>query len=448
MSAAAERLAELIRIPTVSAYSPEDEDQTVFSSFPDHLARIYPTAHKTMERELVGDRGILYRWAGTDASLQPVLGMAHYDVVPPGDPEDWSIPPFEGRVTDGRIHGRGALDDKGMLASWMEAAERLALDGFQPRRTLYLAFGGDEETTGVRGAGRMARLFDERGIRFAFILDEGGAVAVDQLSAFTDRPVAMVGIAEKGYLTLNISAVGMSGHASAPPKHSAIGRLSAALVALENSPAPARLTEAPQGMLKVLGRSIGGLKGFVLRHHRLFSRTIIRGLSGSPSIAPLVRTTLAPTIVRGGARDNVLPDRVEATVNLRLLPGDSVAEATSRVEDIITRAVDGGVWIEEVEGSVFEPVPARGGSGPWWKLLSSQIERTFPEALVAPYLMTATTDSRWYRDYSDAIYRFIPMEVDGREMSRVHSANESVSEERWIKGVGFMESLLRESLSI
>lgn len=443
---AAQRLAELIRMPTVSAYSSVDENNEVFAGFPDRLAELYPEAHKTMSRELIGERAILYKWEGSNPELEPVLGMAHYDVVPPGDESAWEFPPFSGTLSGGRIHGRGSLDDKGMLAAWMEAADRLASAGFTPERTLYLAFGGDEETTGKRGAGRMAEVFAERGLRFAFILDEGGAVAVDQLSSFTDRPVALVGIAEKGYLTLCITAEGMSGHASAPPKNSAIGRLSRALTALESTPSSPRLTEAPSGMLKALGEVARGPRGLLLKYHRLFAPLVIRGLSGSSATAPLVRTTLAPTVIRGGERDNVLPDSVEALVNLRLLPGDSVASAVERTKKIIARAVDGGVTAEPVDGSVSEPVPASGGKGPWWDLIGEMATCHFPGTVVAPYLMTGTTDSRWYRHLSDAIYRFIPMEVNGDEMSRVHSENESVSEENWLKSVGFLENLCSDAL--
>ena len=207
-----------------------------------------------------------------------------------------------------------------MLAAWMEGADRLAGAGFRPKRTFYLAFGGDEETTGIRGAGRIAESFAERGLRFAFILDEGGAVASDQLSAFTDRPVALVGIAEKGYLTLRVSATGLGGHASSPPKHSAIGRLGAALAALEAKPAALRLTGATSGMLQAIGKAGKGARAFLLRHPGIFGIIIRKNLAVNLSTAPLVRTTLAPTVIRGGERENVLPDSVEAIINLRILP--------------------------------------------------------------------------------------------------------------------------------
>ncbi len=444
---ATERFSRLIRLPTVSSFHPEDEDFAAFDLFPELLSELYPSAHQAMERELIGTRSVHYVWQGSDPSLKPVLGLAHYDVVPPGDPDKWERSAFSGEVSGGRIYGRGTLDDKGMLAAWMEAVDRLAAAGYQPVRTLYLAFGGDEETTGVRGAGKIASVFTERNLRFAFILDEGGAVTTDQLEAFTPRPVAMIGSAEKGYLTLKISSEGMPGHASAPPKHSAIGRLSRVLASIESNPHPTRLTDIPSGMLISLGRAIGGFKGFLLARPRLFKKLILRILAASPNLASLVRTTQVPTVVRGGERDNVIPERAEAHVNLRILPGESVASATAWIEKIISEAVDGGITVESVEGSVIEPVPSSPTSGYVWEMLKRQAEITWPDVIVAPYLMTGTTDSRWYRNLADAIYRFIPLEVSSRDMRGVHGFNESISLDAWGKSVDFLEGLIRNSHS-
>ncbi len=444
---AVERFAGLIRMPTVSSTSPEDEEGAVFDAVPGRIAELYADAHRVMERELPGDRAILYHWRGSEPDLLPVLGMAHFDVVPPGDVAKWTHPPFDAVVENGVLYGRGTLDDKGMLAAWLEAVNRLAAAGFKPRRSLYLAFGGDEETTGRRGAGRMAEIFAERNMRFAFILDEGGAVATDQLSSFTSRPVALLGIAEKGFLTLRIRARGMAGHASAPPRHTAIGRLSAALLALESQPASGRIGPVPGGMLQALGKAAGGLKGFLLRHYRLFGGLLGRRLAASADTAPMVRTTLAPTVIRGGERDNVLPDEVEALVNMRILPGESIAENVQRVESVVQRAVDDGVTVEIVENAASEPVPSGAARGRWWDFMERQVERCFPGAVTAPYLMTATTDSRWYRDLSEAIFRFSPVRIGRKEMKTVHAPNECVAIKEWTLMVRFFEGLLKDVLT-
>jgi len=440
---AAERFSELIKQPTVSSYNPEDEDSSVFKRFPALLGDLYPSAHKAMIRELIGDRSILYRWEGKDPSLDPVLGMAHYDVVPPGNIEKWEKPPFSGELSGGRIYGRGTLDDKGMLAGWMEAVDRLAASGFQPRRTLYLAFGGDEETSGIRGAATLAVIFAERGLHFSFILDEGGAVAVDQLKEFTDKPVALIGAAEKGYLTFRITAEGMPGHSSAPPKHSAIGLLCDAVSALESHPFPLRLTDTPSEMLRILGESVGGFKGFILKNNRFFHSIIRKSMAGSSNMAGMVRTTLAPTIINGGERDNVMPDSAEAYVNMRILHGDTTASIQGRIEKIISKAVRNGVSVHVVEGTSFEPVPSSPVSGKYWDLLKSQAEKTWADVIVVPYLMTALTDSRWYRNLTDCIYRIIPMEVVQNEVECVHAPNESVSIAAWGKTVDYLEGVIK-----
>ncbi len=157
----------------------------------------------------------------------------------------------------------------------------------------------------------------------------------------------------------------------------------------------------------------------------------------------MIRTTLASTIIRGGERDNVIPETAEARVNLRILPGETVASASARVKKIISRAVDGGITVEAVEGSVFEPVPSSPTSGVYWDLLQSQAEKTWPDVIVTPYLMIATTDSRWYRDLTDTIYRFIPMEAGRKEIQSVHAPNESVSLDAWGKSVDFLEGIIR-----
>lgn len=437
-----ERFARLIQLPTVSSNTPEEEDAELFASIPDRIAELYPNAHAAMKRELIGKRGIVYIWEGSDPSLPPMLGMAHFDVVPPGDADKWDRDPFSGEIADGRIYGRGTLDDKGMLAAWLEAVDRAAARGAKPVRTLYLAFGGDEEVSGFRGASTMATEFGKRGIHFAYVLDEGGAVAVDQLTAFTEKPVALIGTAEKGFLTLKITATGMPGHASAPPKHSAVGRMAQALAALEAHPFPTKLTDVPMGMFRALGKAVGGLKGFVLAHPRLFAPIILKALAANPSTSGMIRTTTALTIVRGGERDNVLPDTVEGYVNLRILPGENVAGTINRVRRIVAAAVDEGVTVEPEGQASFEPVPVGRATFEHWNMFADLVETTWPGAVTAPYLMTATSDSRWYRDVSDAIFRIIPMEVTAKEIAGVHAPNESITTAAWEKAVDFLEGVI------
>jgi len=166
-----------------------------------------------------------------------LLLMAHMDVVPveAATESSWHQPPFSGRVAEGFIWGRGAMDDKASVMGLLEAVEHLLESGFEPQRTVYLAFGHDEEIGGNSGAAKIAGLLQSRGLELEYVLDEGLNIfngIVPGISA----PVALIGVAEKGYLTLQLTAESPGGHSSAPPEHTAITVISRALQRLEGRP--------------------------------------------------------------------------------------------------------------------------------------------------------------------------------------------------------------------
>ncbi len=212
--AAADHLAKALRFPTISHLDSAQRNNEAFSAFRSHLAQTFPRLHGTLSRESVGERGVLYTWQGEVPGLKPALLMGHIDVVPVelGTEGDWVHPPFEGRIADGFIWGRGAMDNKGGVLAQLEAVELLLGEGYQPERTVYLAFGEDEEVGGRSGAARIADLLATRGVELEYVLDEGGGVVTGVLPL--TAPVALVGIAEKGYISLALSAVGEGGHSS------------------------------------------------------------------------------------------------------------------------------------------------------------------------------------------------------------------------------------------
>ena len=243
--AAAARLAELVRIPTVSSRDPAEVDAAAFERFRERLVELYPQTHRVLEREVLGDGALLYRWrSGTDAP--PLVLMAHYDVVPVAG-QDWSRDPFSGPVEDGVVHGRGAIDDKGALVAILEAVESLVADGFTPARDVYLSFGNDEEVAGV-GAQLAVETLTARGIRPWAVLDEGGAV-VSGVFPGVPGPIAVVGLAEKGLLDVELITTDPGGHASAPVRGGAPARLARAILRIEDNPFPARLHDVVLGMV-------------------------------------------------------------------------------------------------------------------------------------------------------------------------------------------------------
>src|SRR5262245_15132884 len=171
---AVERLAQALRFRTVSHDDPSQDDPTQLVALREHLERSFPRVHAQLRREIVGGHSLVYAWPGKRPDLPPVLLMGHQDVVPVEDERAWSQPPFGGVVAGGFVWGRGTLDDKQAVLGVLEASEALLAEGFVPARTVYLAFGHDEEASGRRGARRIAELFRSRGVRFAFVLDEGG----------------------------------------------------------------------------------------------------------------------------------------------------------------------------------------------------------------------------------------------------------------------------------
>lgn len=258
-SAAAERLAGALRLRTVSNQDPSRFDSTQFRGLQDYLARAFPRVHQTLQRETVNDYSLLYTWKGTGEG-RPVLLLAHLDVVPvdPSTESSWEHPPFSGDVADGHVWGRGAIDDKASALAILEAIETLLAAGYQPPRSVILAFGHDEEVLGEHGARVMAEILKQRGIEPELVLDEGGAI-LDGLFPGIASPVASIGMAEKGYVSVELTVDGTGGHSSMPPRRTAVGRLSAAIDRLEDHRMPSNIDAALLRSVEYLGSSTEGL---------------------------------------------------------------------------------------------------------------------------------------------------------------------------------------------
>ncbi|WP_371029123.1 M20/M25/M40 family metallo-hydrolase [Pseudoclavibacter sp. JSM 162008] len=440
----AERLSRMVRVKTVSADMTE-RDAAPLQDFLSLIDELYPLAHQRLEREPVTDRGVLYRWpmaetggrTGPGSSSEPVVLMAHFDVVPAFESEGWTHPPFEGTVADGSVWGRGTLDDKGPLCVILEAVEALLGEGFAPARDVYLWFGGDEET-GSEAATAAATLFRERGLTPWLVLDEGGAV-VDAPLPFIDVPAAMIGVGEKGSVNIILEASGDAGHASAPSGLTPTARIARAVTRVERRPFPARLTPAAREMFATFiphaqGRGRVILESFT-RAPLLAAQTLVR-LGGDA--AALVRTTLATTRLSGGTADNVLPASASATLNCRIAPGESVASTLRHVR----RAVrDRQVRICCTDPN--EPTALAPTDNAQFALLRDAARRAYPEAVAAPYITLAATDAKHFQRFAPATYRFAPLAMDARQRASIHGVDERVSIASLRAGKLFHESLLR-----
>ena len=437
---AAAHLGQAIRIQTISRTEGVVENPEAFLALQAFLQSAYPRLHAAMRLEAVADFSLLYTLPGSDPSLAPILLLAHQDVVPveAGTEGNWEAPPFSGEIRDGYVYGRGAIDDKGTLVAIMEAMETLFARGFQPRRTVLLAFGHDEEVLGS-GAKTIARLLGERNIRPWFVIDEGMDVLLD--NPFTGRPAALIGIAEKGYLTARVTARSEGGHSSMPPRETAAERISRAILAIRSNPFPGHLDEGPvAGMLDALAPHLGFVQRAVISNRWAFGPFLRSRMASTPAGDALLRTTIAPTVIDGGTKENVLPQEVHALINLRLNPRDSVASAMEHLR----RSVSGidGISIE-TQGTPAEPSPVSSTTSDSYALLAAVASAHAPDdADVAPMLVLGGTDSRFYASVSENIYRFAPAWVLQSEFSRIHGTGERLSLENLGRMVRFFAQLV------
>ena len=445
IDAISSRFSEAIAIPTVSPQREEDRQPEIFRAFHDFLEISFPATHATLERETVNELSLLYRWEGREPRLDPILLMAHTDVVPviPGTEEAWQHPPFGGVIADGQIWGRGSLDDKASVMAIMEAVENLVTAGFQPRRTVYLAFGHDEEVGGPAGARRIAETFAERGIdSFAFILDEGGFIG-EGLSSGLDGKVAVIGIAEKGFVSLELVVKSEGGHSSAPPDHTALGILSKAVTRLEENQFPARLDGTTEEMLRFIAPEMPFAAKMVMGNLWLTRPLVTRMMLADTSSAAMLRTTTAVTIMDGGVKENVLPIEARAVVNHRIIPGETVASVTERVREVID---DERVEVTPL-GWSGEPSPVSDPNGPAFELLGRTLLEVAPEETitVTPYLVIGGTDAKYYSGRSDNVFRFLPVVGGPNVLEMVHGTNEHISVDSLELAVRYFIQLIRNS---
>jgi carboxypeptidase PM20D1 len=433
-------LCEAIRIQTISRTRGVVEDPEAFLAFHAFLQAAYPRVHAALQREVVADYSLLYTLPGTDPSLPPILLLAHQDVVPvePGTEKDWDAPPFAGEVRGRAITGRGALDDKGNLVAIMEAMETLLERGFRPRRTVMLAFGHDEEVLGV-GAKAVALLLKERNIRPWFVLDEGMVVVMDH--PLTGKPAALIGVAEKGYLTVRVTARGEGGHSSAPPRETAVERLSRAILAIRARPFPAHLGEGPVGdMLDVLAPHLGFAQRAVISNRWAFGPLLRSRMDATPAGNAALRTTVAPTVIGGGTKENVLPQEVHALVNLRIYPGESVEGALEHLRNAVAGIA--GISLE-TQGPVPETSPLSSTTSDSYALLASAAKAHAPEgAPVTPMLMIGTSDSRHFTKIAENVYRFMPQWLTQSQVGTIHGTGERLAVENLGHLVRFFAQLV------
>jgi len=421
---APQHLSRAIRQVTISYENgdPEEINTSVFNDFHQLLEEMYPLVHEHMEVETVRNLSLMYKWTGRNPAEQPVLLLAHMDVVPAEDSESWTHPPFSGKIETEFIWGRGTLDNKGSLIGILEAAEQLLKEGFTPERSVYFAFGHDEEIGGQNGAGAIARQFKDQGIHFEYSLDEGGSVT-EGIVPGMNSPVALIGIAEKGRLALELSVRTTGGHSSMPPEENSIAILSRAVNTLQHNPFPARISETVHAFLDHIGPEQSLVNRIAIANRWLFTPLILRQYSQSPAGNATVRTTSAPTIIRAGVQDNVVPEEATAIIDFRLLPDTTKDEVIEHVNNVID---DERVHIRPW-GTFTPSSPVSSYESEGFSKIRDLARDHFDSIAVAPFLVIGGTDSRHYREVTQDTYRFLPVLLDGDDLNRIHGSDERIS---------------------
>ncbi len=416
-------LARMIRIPTVSSRDPAQVDSSKFEEFRVLLESLYPAVTAQCERTMLGETGVVYRWPGKVPD-DPTVLMAHYDVVA-ADPAEWEKDPFSGEIdADDVLWGRGAIDTKITLCSILEAVEKRLQERFVPEHDVYLSFSGDEEIMGP-SAPAIVDWMEEKGIRPALVLDEGGAVVTGVFPGLI-KPCAVVGITEKGVLDVELSARAAGGHSSAPALRQPVVDLADAITRLAKKPFPLRLTPAAAQMFDTLGRHSSFAFRILFANLWCFLPLfkLVCKLSGG-EIAALMRTTCCFTVLEGSPQYNVMPPVARAGANLRLLPGDTADGAIIRMKKIIRKS---GVSLRPVYA--YDPSPVSDLSGASWTRVRDAVAATWPDAVVSPYLMVACSDSRHFCRVSPTVLKFSAMALTKEERASMHAKNERIPVEK------------------
>ncbi|MBU8934864.1 MAG: M20 family peptidase [candidate division Zixibacteria bacterium] len=440
----AQHLSQAVQYQTVTFQDPGRIDRDEFISLQAYLETTFPTVFATLRKEVFGELSLLLTWQGRDSTLNPILLLAHQDVVPvsPGTEENWIQPPFSGIIIDGYIWGRGTLDMKSGLLGILEAVEALLKEGFQPKRTIMLVFGHDEESGGIYGAKEIAEYLHSRNIHFEYVLDEGGLISEGIITDVAD-PVALIGIAEKGIVSLKLSVEAEGGHSSMPGKNTAVGILCKAITRLEDNLFPANMEYAEQ-LFAAIAPEMPFFNRMILSNLWLFRPLVQSQLEESRSGNASIRTTTAATMISGGEKENVLPVKATAVVNFRIMPGETIPSVLKYVEETIS---DSQVEVEVLNPLMStDPSPMASTSSKSYDVIRKSILQVSDEKLlVAPYVLVGATDSRHFTGISDNVYRFLFNRLKPDDLKRIHGTNERISVKNYEQTVKFYYQLLRNS---
>lgn len=439
---AVDRFVEAISIRTISFEDEADFDSTQFKKFNEFLEGYYPLAHENLEHTIFSEFSHLFHWKGKDPSLKPIILMAHIDAVPIATPAAWSVHPFTDGLVNDTIYGRGAMDCKFGVLGLMESTEQLLRESFTPERDIYISLGHDEEVSGGRGARKIAQHLKELGVDPHFVLDEGMAIT-DGLVPGISGPTAIIGIAEKGYLSLELTVAMAGGHSSTPEKESSIDVLSKAVSNVKANPCPRTLTPVLQAFMDKTGPEMDFKAKFVFANSKIFKSLILGEMEKLTSGNASIRTTTSPTIFEAGIKDNVIPTSARAVINFRIIPGETIEDVMAHVNKVVD---DERVKVE-ILNEGFNPSPVSPVDNSQYESIERSIKQIFPDIKTTPNLVLGATDSRHFTILTDNVYRFSPFKISSENLTCFHGIDERVPRSEFEDGIRFYRQLIKNGSS-
>jgi len=426
--------SKMIQVKTIS-YDSEKDNSEPFREMQKVMKSIFPNVYTTMEQTIFEGESLLFKWPGK-SSEKPMILMAHQDVVP-ASKENWTYEPFSGEITDTEIYGRGTLDTKSTLYAFFKAIDELIASGYTPEHDVYISSSSDEETSGG-GAEKSVKALKDLGITPYFVLDEGGAIVSNSLPS-AKKPMALIGVLEKGYVDIKFTAVSKGGHSSTPPKNSPIARLSKFVTDVEdNFPLKTKMIPEVADIFKKAAPSMSGGYRYLFGNMWLFKPLITFLLPKINSYGrALLSTTIAFTMQKGSDAENVIPSEAYVIANLRTHPIQDIKSSFAVLEKIAKKY--------DVEATIIdgrEASPISSTTNDAYKYLVKTITDNYPDAQVSPYIMLGGTDCRFFSEITESAFRFSPVRMDNDELKKMHGKNESIRKSSIVEAVVFYRSLI------
>lgn len=434
------RFTKAIQIKTISFDNGAPIDSAIFFKFNAFLSDHYPLINSTLEHTTFNVFSHLYKWEGSDNHLDPMIIMGHLDVVPiPNENlDDWTTNPFSGEIINGIFWGRGTIDDKLAVVASMEAVEYLLSIGYKPKRTVYLSFGHDEEIGGINGAYTIAQYLKQKKIRAELVIDEGSMITQQMIPGIS-QDVALIGIAEKGFVSVDLSVEIEGGHSAIPHKETAIDVLATAVSNLKRHPFKTKITNPLKAFINYIGPEMSFVNKLIFANAKFFGFIIENVYKESQTGSAMIRTTTAPTVFHSGVKENVIPKKAKATINFRTLPGDSETDVLNHVQKTIDdkRVIahinpgsSGASKISDIESKSFH-------------LLHKTIKEIYPDVLVAPTLVLGGTDAKHFEQIAKNTFRFIPYVIHPDNVKSFHGINERLPVSQFDNTIRFYAQLIQ-----